>query len=108
MTTQATLALGLDDIHAGALRPRPPPSPGGSFRLRIAERRPGGEVLRRLIPALASAADPADPAKQAWLALSLSFQGLKALGVPQASLDSFPPEFQQGMAARAVELGDVG
>ncbi len=31
-----------------------------------------------------------------------------ALGVPQASLDSFAPEFRQGMAARAAELGDVG
>ena len=32
----------------------------------------------------------------------------EALGVPQASLDSFAPEFRQGMAARAAELGDVG
>ncbi len=30
------------------------------------------------------------------------------MGVPQSSLDSFPIEFQQGMAARAAELGDVG
>jgi Dyp-type peroxidase family len=30
------------------------------------------------------------------------------LGVPQASLDSFSPEFQQGMAARAEGLGDTG
>jgi Dyp-type peroxidase family len=28
--------------------------------------------------------------------------------VPQDSLDSFAPEFRQGMAARAAELGDVG
>ena len=28
--------------------------------------------------------------------------------MPQESLDSFAPEFQQGMAARAAELGDVG
>ena len=27
---------------------------------------------------------------------------------PQASLESFAPEFRQGMAARAAELGDVG
>ena len=42
------------------------------------------------------------------LAVALSFQGLKALGVPEESLATFPPEFQQGMAARAAELGDVG
>ena len=40
--------------------------------------------------------------------MGFTYQGLKALGVPQASLDSFSPEFQQGMAARAAELGDVG
>ena len=34
--------------------------------------------------------------------------GLQALGVPQDSLDTFAPEFRQGMAARAAELGDVG
>ena len=28
--------------------------------------------------------------------------------MPQASLDSFAPEFRQGMAARAAQLGDVG
>jgi len=106
METSNTLEL--DDIQAGALRPRPSPYAGAYFLLRIDERRAGRELLRRLTPALASAANPADPAKQAWLALSLSFQGLKALGVPQASLDSFPPEFQQGMAARTEMLGDLG
>ena len=35
-------------------------------------------------------------------------EGLHALGVPQASLDSFAPEFREGMAARATLLGDVG
>ena len=40
--------------------------------------------------------------------MALTFQGLKALGVPQTTLASFPQEFQQGMAARAAELGDTG
>ena len=44
----------------------------------------------------------------AWVTVALSFQGLRALGVPADSLASFPPEFQQGMAARAHLLGDVG
>jgi Dyp-type peroxidase family len=42
------------------------------------------------------------------VSVALSFQGLKALGVPQDSLDSFSPQFQQGMAARAKILGDQG
>ena len=40
--------------------------------------------------------------------MAFTFQGLVALGVPQASLDSFAPEFREGMAARAADLGDVG
>jgi deferrochelatase/peroxidase EfeB len=35
-----------------------------------------------------------------WVSVALTYQGLKALGVPQDSLDSFAWEFRQGMAAR--------
>ncbi len=49
-----------------------------------------------------------DLTNDAWITVAFTYQGLKALGVPQQSLDSFAPEFQQGMAARAAELGDVG
>ncbi len=42
------------------------------------------------------------------MSVSLTYAGLQALGVPQASLDSFSWEFRQGMAARASALGDVG
>ena len=59
-------------------------------------------------PALAAATNPAHRGQGAWVSAALTFQGLKALGVPQESLDSFPTEFQEGMAARAAELGDVG
>lgn len=105
MIAETTITLELNDIQAGALRPRPTPYTGAYFVLRIDDRHAGRELLQRLIPALTSAADPGQPA---WLAAALTFQGLKALGVPQDSLDSFPPEFQQGMAARAAELGDIG
>ena len=49
-----------------------------------------------------------DPSRDAWITVAFTHEGLKALGVPQESLDSFAPEFRQGMAARAAELGDVG
>ncbi|WP_298871201.1 Dyp-type peroxidase [uncultured Bradyrhizobium sp.] len=42
------------------------------------------------------------------LNVALSWQGLAAIGTPQPSLQSFPQEFSQGMAARADRLGDVG
>jgi deferrochelatase/peroxidase EfeB len=100
--------LELADIQSGAVHPRPSPYAGAYILLRIDDRRAGREVLRRLIPAVAPATDPAHAGQDAWISVALTFQGLKALGVPQDSLDSFPPEFRQGMAARAAKLGDVG
>lgn len=44
----------------------------------------------------------------ATLNVFFSWTGLAAMGVPQSSLDSFAPEFKEGMAARAGLLGDVG
>ena len=98
------VTLELDDIQSGALHPRPSPYVGVYILLRIDDRRAGRELLRRLIPAVAATAS----SQKAWGSVALSFQGLKALGVPQSSLDSFPLPFQQGMAARAALLGDVG
>ena len=48
------------------------------------------------------------PSIPAWLGIAFTYHGLKALGLPKASLDSFPEEFRQGMAARADLLNDVG
>jgi Dyp-type peroxidase family len=101
-------ALELDDIQSGVLRPRPTPFAATYIIFRIDDRSAGRELMRRLSKVVASAANPESPARDTWVSVSLSFQGLKALGVPQASLDSFPPQFQDGMAARAKSLGDVG
>jgi Dyp-type peroxidase family len=100
--------LELDDIQSGVLRPRPTPYAAAYVLFRIDERNAGRELMRRIWPAVASAAHPASPAGDTWVSVALSFQGLKALGVPKASLDSFSPEFQKGMAARAGSLGDTG
>jgi deferrochelatase/peroxidase EfeB len=40
--------------------------------------------------------------------IGLTYEGLRALGTPTASLEMFPNEFIEGMPARAVKLGDVG
>ena len=40
--------------------------------------------------------------------IGLTFEGLRALGVPSRSLETFPLEFSSGMHRRAVKLGDVG
>ncbi len=102
------LMLELNDIQSGVLRPRPSPYAATYVLFRIDERKAGRELMRRILPVVASAANPESPAGDAWVSVALSFQGFKALGVPEASLDSFSPEFQQGMAARAGMLGDTG
>src|SRR5689334_22529988 len=43
-----------------------------------------------------------------WITVAFTWSGLRALGVDEAALDSFPEEFRQGMAARAQILGDTG
>ena len=99
--------LELDDIQSGVLRPRPTPYAAVYLLFRIDEREAGRELIRRIQPVVASAAHPESPGGDTWVSVALSFQGLKALGVPPASLDSFSPEFRQGMAARAAVLGDT-
>jgi deferrochelatase/peroxidase EfeB len=99
--------LELDDIQSGVLRPRPTPYEAVYVLFRIDDGKAGRELMRRIHPMVASAAHAESPAGDAWVSVALSFQGLKALGVPQPSLDSFSPEFQQGMAARARILCDT-
>lgn len=40
--------------------------------------------------------------------IGFTYEGLKALGLSQRSLDSFPQAFRVGMRGRAHEVGDVG
>jgi len=107
-TTAAGISLELDDIQRGALHQRPSPYVGTYILLRIDARDAGRALVRRLLPVVDSARHPSDPARGAWVTVAFTYQGLKALGVPEDSLASFAPEFRQGMAARAAELGDVG
>jgi Dyp-type peroxidase family len=43
-----------------------------------------------------------------WITVALTYNGLRALGVDEASLATFPQEFREGMAPRAQILGDTG
>ena len=100
--------LETSDIQATVLRPRPKPYLGEYLLLRIGDVEQGREMLRRMIPHVAPADEWWVPTLPGWLGIAFTFEGLKALGVPQASLDSFPVEFKQGMAARAAILHDFG
>jgi Dyp-type peroxidase family len=101
------IELDLDDIQAGVLRPRPTPYAATYVLFRIDDPMAGRDLIKRLTNVVSSVADPA-AAGGASVSVAISYAGMKALGVPQASLDSFAWEFQQGMEARASALGDTG
>jgi Dyp-type peroxidase family len=102
------ISVEIDDIQSGALHHRPSPYVGKYVFLRVDDRHAGRKFLGWLLPSIDSGLPSASPNQDAWVAVAFTWNGLRALGVPQASLDSFPIEFQQGMAARAEALGDVG
>lgn len=53
-------------------------------------------------------ASPWDVKPDYCLNIGFTYEGLKALKLPDSSLKSFPKEFVQGVAARAEQLGDTG
>ncbi len=110
MTSESDLTgqLELEDIQSGVLRPRPTPYVATYIAFRIDDRKAGRDLMARVSRVVTSAANPTSPLADTWVSVALTYQGLKALGVPQPSLDSFAWEFRQGMAARAGELGDTG
>lgn len=108
MSEQTHVKLELDDIQRGVLSPRPTPYAATYILFRIDDRDHGRELMRRAGAVVTSAADTVSPLGETWVSVALTYHGLKALGVPGESLDSFAWEFRQGMAARATALGDIG
>ncbi len=101
------VSLELDDIQGLILRSRPEPYVGAHAMLHIDEAAGGRDFVARLVDYIQSAQDWTSDL-EAWTGVAISHDGLKALGVPEESLKSFPLPFQQGMAARALQLIDNG
>jgi Dyp-type peroxidase family len=101
------VTLALDDIQALILRSRPEPYVGIHAMLHVDDAAGGRDLVRRIAGHIPSAAGWTDE-RDAWMGVAISYAGLQALGVPETSLASFPLPFQQGMAARAAQLRDVG
>jgi Dyp-type peroxidase family len=99
--------IELDDIQATVLRYRPEPYYGTHVMLQVEDARAGREFLRKVTPDVDSAAEWWR-AGEAWISVAVTYSGLEALGVPEASLESFPEAFRVGMAARADKLLDRG
>ncbi|MGK4580344.1 Dyp-type peroxidase [Kitasatospora sp. HPMI-4] len=108
MTVAEGPQLQLDEIQGIVLRDRPSPYVGMYILLRVDDSGTGRQLMGRLAELVDSAADWWQPAFPALLNVGLTYRGLEALEVPPASLNSFPAEFRQGMAARAEFLGDTG
>ena len=106
-STATSTALELHDLQSGILHPRPSPYVGSYVVFRVDDRHDGRRFIGRLGRRIESAAQWSAEA-QSWLTVAITFEGLRALGAPEASLDSFPSEFKEGMAARAELLGDTG
>ena len=70
-------ALELEDIQSGVLSPRPSPYVATYILLRIDYRKVGRELMRKLRTVVASVGHQTSPAGDAWVSVSLSFQGLK-------------------------------
>ena len=101
--------LNLDDIqHFLLTRPRALAARYGflSFRQPDEGRAWLSGIIHRVGCGRAAASEGAVDAR--WVTVAFTFNGLRALGVDEESLATFPEEFRQGMAARAAILGDTG
>lgn len=65
------------------------------------------EEVREKVPSAKTVTATVNQEKR-WVCLGFTWNGLRALGVDEASLATFPEEFRQGMAARWQVLGDSG
>jgi Dyp-type peroxidase family len=65
------------------------------------------EAIREKVPSAKAAAGTVKLEKR-WVSVAFTWNGLRALGLDEASLATFPEEFRQGMAARWQVLGDTG
>jgi Dyp-type peroxidase family len=65
------------------------------------------EAIREKVPSAKKVFDTLDRERR-WVSVAFTWSGLRALGLNEASLATFPDEFRQGMAARWQVLGDTG
>jgi Dyp-type peroxidase family len=101
--------LELDDIQHILLTRTPAIT--GRYEFLTFDHSAGGRAwLSELLDRVQSAADTRATMDETrrWVTLAFTWTGLRALGVPEESLATFPDEFREGMAARADILGDTG
>lgn len=101
-------AVELHDVQGNVLRGYTHPHAAYLF-VDVHDARAGRAWLAELRRALTPGTTwPSGDGPDETLNLACTFAGLRALGLPPRLLETFPAEFQAGMAARAGELGDEG
>ena len=98
--------IELDDIQGNVLRGFTMPA-AAYLWLRIVDVAEARALMRRMLPQVVTAA-PWSEAPATAMNVAFTFAGLKALGLDDDVLASFPEVFREGMAARADRLGDRG
>src|SRR5215475_10266394 len=101
--------LELDDIQH-ILLTRTPALTGRYEFLSFGNSAGGRAWLAAILERAQSATQARDSVQheQRWVTVAFTWNGLRALGVHEASLATFPDEFKQGMVARAEMIGDSG
>jgi Dyp-type peroxidase family len=101
--------LELDDIQHILLTRTPAIT--GRYEFLTFDTPEGGRAwlseLMDLLPSATAAQATMDESDR-WITLAFTWNGLRALGVPEESLATFPDAFREGMPSRASILGDVG
>ncbi|MGE5063777.1 MAG: peroxidase, partial [Myxococcales bacterium] len=103
-----TQPLEFNDIQH-ILLTRTPALTGRYVFLKFGSPEAGRGWLREILGTVRSAADvDTSENKSSWVTVAFTWNGLKALGLDEEALATFPDEFKHGMAARAEVLGDTG
>jgi deferrochelatase/peroxidase EfeB len=103
-----SVVLELDDIQHFLIS-RPPALTARYEFLTFRQPAGGRAWLRGILDkvGIAKAVGSSAPDSR-WVTVAFTWNGLRTLGVDEASLGTFPEEFRQGMAARAGILGTTG
>jgi deferrochelatase/peroxidase EfeB len=105
---EGRISLDFDDIQH-LLMSRPPARAARYEFLTFSSATGGRAWLKGLVDKVGTAkAVGSNVADARWITLGFTWNGLRALGLSEASLATFPEEFRQGMSARAEILGITG
>ena len=97
------VTMELEEIQSIILRRRPAPYYGTLVALKVNNANTGRQLLRSVLGGVSHSLTWHND-MDASLNIVMTFEGLKALGVPQDSLDSFPDNFKAGMELSLIHI----